>query len=74
MDESFKSLKMTNLNNEFKNEIAELNKKLAVKLMALKAEGRIFCEDNAPAMCSCKIEPKKITIYGFNNDKFEIEL
>ena len=62
------------LKSETEEAIKRINENEAAKFMYLKVLGRIFCENNSPAMCSCKIEPRKITIFGFNNDKFEIEL
>lgn len=52
---------------------AELNEREATKYMSFKIFARIFADKNATAMLSCKVEPRKITIFGFNNDKLEIE-
>lgn len=53
--------------------ISELNEREAAKYMIFKIFARIFAEKNATAILSCKVEPRKITIFGFNNDKLEIE-
>jgi len=55
------------------NAFKELNEEEAAKYMMIKIHARIFADNNAIGMCSCKVEKRKITIYGFNNDKLEIE-